>query len=126
MTKRNYRRDAETLFWVVFKLERVYHQTKEPCKELIRGGHGVYFWQLSRKRNFVNVKGLSAHIGAGSRAVLAEIERLDPNRLVKPIFEVTQSQPRRRGLPLGIKEKVQDVIRKFEQRIKDGKLEPPK
>ena len=115
MAKQDYRKDAETLFWVVLKLERVHRKLQESYEELIEGGHGVYFYQLSRERNFVNAKSLCNKIGVGSRAILEEIKRLDPNRLVKPIADATAPKLQKQEVSPEIKERVQRIVEQFER-----------
>ena len=117
MAKRDYRKDAETLFWVVLKLERIYSKLRESYGYLIEGSHGVYFYQLSRERNFVNAKSLCNKIGVGSRAILEEIKRLDPNRLVKPIADATAPKLQKQEVSPEIREKVRRIVEQFEQNI---------
>jgi len=126
VAKQDHKKDAETLFWVVLKLERVYRKLQESCGGLVEGHRGVYFYQLLRECHFVNAKYICSKIGVGSDVVLKEIKRLDPDRLVEPIANATVLKLQKQEIPPEIKKMAQGVMEQFEINIKEGRLKPLK
>lgn len=118
MTEKDFRQDAKAMFWVVLRLEWALDQLEKTYGYLIDNPNSIYFYQLSKNCNFVNAKQLCGKVGVGSRAILAEIERLDPDRLVKPIADATKLKLQKHEASKEIKEEVRRVIEKFERNLR--------